>query len=383
MLNKDKEIIQSIVQEVMVAQKKQEEEKIPERALEQPSTEKSPFGAEYGVTENLETNTKLIKEWCKNSQLKIVDYYYGSVIQNKVSLFYLEDRVDTRTLEEVQNKMSNLEIDYLLHVETIGEELQHKSAGLFPTVRVSERFDVIVSDLIQGKVIIIADHCPLAVIAPVVFWGFFHQQDDYYTRTGRFTLRILKILAFLFTIYGSTFFIVVQKFHLDQIDNKKIYELFNGADYILPALVQILLIMLVMRMAIVNSVLVYSSYMILISLLVTMIIGEMSVKINLLNPFIVVLMNLSILTSLHSLFKGLRPIIQTLEPIMLFTGYFFDWWGVAILSLIFFCWASFLKPYGIHYLSPIIPLKVQDLKDTLWRGKLKKIINAKHTYREK
>ncbi|MGM0842740.1 MAG: spore germination protein [Bacillota bacterium] len=41
-----------------------------------------------------------------------------------------------------------------------------------------------------------------------------------------------------------------------------------------------------------------------------------------------------------------------------------------------------LKSVGVPYLSPIIPFKMQELKDTFYREDLQKLTNSKHTYIE-
>lgn len=41
-----------------------------------------------------------------------------------------------------------------------------------------------------------------------------------------------------------------------------------------------------------------------------------------------------------------------------------------------------LKSLGVPYLSPLIPFRIQELKDTIYRGDLQTLINSKHTYTE-
>ncbi len=41
-----------------------------------------------------------------------------------------------------------------------------------------------------------------------------------------------------------------------------------------------------------------------------------------------------------------------------------------------------LKSVGVPYLSPLIPFKIQELKDTFYREDLQKLTKSKHSYNE-
>ncbi|MBZ9535279.1 spore germination protein [Cytobacillus oceanisediminis] len=41
-----------------------------------------------------------------------------------------------------------------------------------------------------------------------------------------------------------------------------------------------------------------------------------------------------------------------------------------------------IKSLGVPYLSPLIPFRIQELKDTIYRGDLQTLINSKHTYKD-
>lgn len=41
-----------------------------------------------------------------------------------------------------------------------------------------------------------------------------------------------------------------------------------------------------------------------------------------------------------------------------------------------------LRSIGVPYLSPLIPFKIAELKDSLYRGNLEPLVNSKHNYPE-
>ncbi|PGM55047.1 spore germination protein [Bacillus sp. AFS053548] len=42
-----------------------------------------------------------------------------------------------------------------------------------------------------------------------------------------------------------------------------------------------------------------------------------------------------------------------------------------------------IRSLGVPYLAPFIPFNPKEMKDALFRGDLRKIINSKHTYPHK
>lgn len=67
---------------------------------------------------------------------------------------------------------------------------------------------------------------------------------------------------------------------------------------------------------------------------------------------------------------------------MLIISYFFDFVGLTIMTTLLIIYLISLKSVGVPYFAPLIPLRINELKDTLYRGNLKKLINSKHTFRE-
>ena len=41
-----------------------------------------------------------------------------------------------------------------------------------------------------------------------------------------------------------------------------------------------------------------------------------------------------------------------------------------------------LKSIGVSYLSPLIPLRIKELKDVIYRGDLRALLNSKHSFHE-
>lgn len=57
--------------------------------------------------------------------------------------------------------------------------------------------------------------------------------------------------------------------------------------------------------------------------------------------------------------------------------------GILIGFLLLIAYMATLKSIGVPYLSPFIPLSLREMKDVIFRGDLRTLINSKHTYYHK
>ena len=82
--------------------------------------------------------------------------------------------------------------------ESLAEALiSSKWRNPFPKTRYTERPDTASSALLEGRVVILVDNSPSAMILPSGIFDFFREADDYYFPpiTGTY-LRITRIIIF-------------------------------------------------------------------------------------------------------------------------------------------------------------------------------------------
>lgn len=361
--------------------KKKVEEKLPERALEEATSERSVIGQKISLTELLDTNTKLIKDMLNGSKLMVNRYTIGRNAKTNVNIFYVKDLVDKVTLSQVKAKISKLEVNYLINLEAIIDELKPKGSGLFPTTKYTERYDTMVSDLLQGKVVVICDHTPYALVAPITFWELFQTEVEYSTSYGAFTNRLMRMFGFLINVFLPSVYIAMEKFHLGDIKSEVIKGWFEGKEVLSPFW-EMVIIIFVFKIASDVSLHIYKSLGLLVTIIATLVVGEYSVTIHLISATSLVVAGLAQLSGLLIIVKGIIPLATTLSWSMLIVANFFGFTGLIIAFTLCFIWATSLKPFGVPYLSPFIPFRPWEFKDSFWRGDMKKIINSKHSFRE-
>jgi spore germination protein KA len=74
--------------------------------------------------------------------------------------------------------------------------------------------------------------------------------------------------------------------------------------------------------------------------------------------------------------------LNTLRYIFVIVAYYLGFPGIIIGSTFVFIYMVSLRSIGVPYLSPFIPFRLAELKDSLYRGNLETIVNSKHSYPE-
>lgn len=355
--------------------------KWPERSIEASIGERSSRGPQIGLTEKMKTNINLIRSSLKTPDFCVETINIGSISPTSVSILYLEGMVDKGILKEVKKRLKSLNIKYVLSERVLEDVLEGKPKSFFARVRHSERIDGVVSSLFEGRVVVIVDGYPFAIIAPALFIDFMQGADDYHISMGRFTNRIMRFIAFVLGVYLPGVYIAIDNFHNDDLPNK-ISKAIISNDELLPTFWEMFILIFLIRMLVDVSFRLPNSAVILVSLIGTIVIGETAVTAKLIHPVSLIVIGITALSSFLGANRGLVGADATLRMFFLIIANFFGFNGIIITTTILIIYMVSLKSVGVPYLSPLIPFKIEECKDTFFRGDLQKLTNSKHTYTE-
>ncbi|MDV2884724.1 spore germination protein [Alkalihalophilus pseudofirmus] len=349
-----------------------------ERSIEEALGERVPQGPIIGLTEKLRTNINILRSMIKSPDLCIENREVGAISKTQISVVYMNGIVDKGILKKVQSRLSNLSIKYLLEARIIDEVIEGKKS-IFTLNKRTERPDVLASSLYEGKVGIIVDGTPFAIITPSLFIESFQTPDDYFLKAGRFTSRFMRFGGFFLSVYLPGIYVALEKFHQDNYSEKVVKSLFSDGE-LLPVFWEMLLLLFILKILMDATFRIPKSSIILISLVATIIIGQTAVTAKLLHPASLITIGITFLASFLIVYRGLAEAMGTLRFLFVIAAALLGFNGLIVGTTILILYMTNLKSAGVPYLSPIIPLRFKELKDTLYRGDLKSLINSKHSY---
>ena len=88
----------------------------------------------------------------------------------------------------------------------------------FPQVHSTERPDVVAAGLLEGKVAILVDTTPFALIVPMTFWAGMQASEDYYIRWPVATfVRWIRFIFIFIAIFAPPLYVAITTFHQEMI----------------------------------------------------------------------------------------------------------------------------------------------------------------------
>lgn len=188
------------------------------RAVEEPLTESVVRGPRESFVENLRTNTALIRRRLKTPSLKIELLRLGRYTLTNVAVVYLEDLVDPALVQEVRQRLERIKTDGVLESAYIEEFIEDNPTSPFPQIDHTERPDKVVACLLEGRVAILVDNTPFALLVPTVFVQFLQSSEDYYERYYLSSfLRIARLIALHVALLLPALYVAVSTFHQEML----------------------------------------------------------------------------------------------------------------------------------------------------------------------
>ncbi len=142
--------------------------------------EKVIQGPQAGFDGSLETNLNLLRSRYPQASLTMESYKAGSLTQTNVTVLYDKKKVNEKALKAVQQAIQGVKAEVIMSLSELGNEFTKNKRTLFPTSLVTERPDRVVLNLAQGKVVLLMEGTPFALIVPAVYYDFISSMEDRY-----------------------------------------------------------------------------------------------------------------------------------------------------------------------------------------------------------
>ncbi len=154
----------------------------PARSVEEPEKDKSLRGSRDGFVETIVFNTAMMRRRIRSPQLVMEMTEAGQSSRTDIAVCYMQDRVDEELLQNVKNRIESLEIDDLrMNTQSLADALfKRKWFNPFPKFKFTERPDTAAACLLEGKVVILIDNSPSALILPTSIYDMVEEANDYY-----------------------------------------------------------------------------------------------------------------------------------------------------------------------------------------------------------
>ncbi len=325
----------------------------PARSVDEPDKDKSLRGSRDGFVETIVFNTALMRRRIRDRHLVMKMLEVGESSRTDVALCYMDDRVDQELLKNLNYRIRDIKVDDLrMNQQSLAECLfKRKWYNPFPKFKFTERPDTAAACLLEGKVVILVDNSPSAMILPTSILDIIEEANDYYfpTLTGMY-LKVSRALITFLTIFLTPVFLL---FMQNLIWLPKIFAFVAVKDTVnIPLIFQLLMLEVAidgLRLAALNTPSMLSTPL---SVIAGLVMGEFSVKSGWFNAEVMLYMAFVAVANYTQPNFELGYALKFMRLELLVLTAVFNWIGFLAGTVIVICSICFNKTLsGRSYLN--------------------------------
>jgi len=341
----------------------------PVRSVDEPEKEKSLRGPKDGLVETLLFNTAMIRRRIRDPKLVFEMHTVGTTSKTDVCVVYIKDVADDKLIEKVVSKIKDINLDST----TVGDQSIVEAIGKsqwlnpFPKVRYTQRPDIVSAHLTEGKIVILTDNSPTAIMIPTSIFDFLQDTDDYYfpIMTGNY-FRFMRTANMLVVIFLTPIYLLIAE---DYITIPQRLEFFMPDEgYSMPLFWQFILLEFAidgLKLASLNTP---SSMGMSLSVIGALILGQFAIDSGWFIPQTILCMAILALAAFTQPGIELGYALKYMRVLLLIGAIIFGVWG-AIIALIIglIILATTKNIVGTPYLYPLFPLEWKKLRKLLFK----------------
>lgn len=352
------------------------------RSIQEPSGEGNIMGSHEGFVETIRTNMSQIRRRLKTTELVMEMFTKGEKSHTDLCLCYMKDRVPKALMEKIRRSLDKVELEAILTTGYLRPFLENSSFQIFDSTGTTERPDVLCSKLIEGRVALLVDGVPYAIVVPRLFCESFQTLDDYAFKPYYATfIRWLKYGAFLGAILLPSFYVAIVMYHPELL-NSTLFMLLVDAEKKAPLSIVTESLFALIMYEIIREAGVRLPKPVggAVSIISGLIIGDAAVNSGLISTPLLTMTALSVLGGL--VVPELNPQVTVLRFAFLIAGGALGLFGISVLACAVLVNICATEDYGFPYTAPISPFRKRGMEDTAVRSGIEKMQSRGFTVEE-
>lgn len=339
------------------------------RSLQQSETESLVLGPKIGFTESLTTNLNIIRWSIRYRDLVLERHMIGDREPREVRLIYIKSIANEVDVNTMRQRLEELEVDTVDDSAVLTQYLEDSSTTIFPQFLETELPDRFSYNINRGKIGVLVENSPTAIIAPSTFFSFFESTEDLYMRwnVGTF-LRLLRYISFFLSTFLTPLYVAAVTFHYEIMPTPLLINVGDSrATVPFPPILEALFLEFMIELLRESGARLPTKIGQTIGIVGGVVVGTAAVEAGITSNVLIIFVALSALASFTApnyLMGTTARIIRF--PTIVLAGL------LGIIGIVFgICFIIIhllkLTSLGRSYLSPIYPIAIDDFNKVLYR----------------
>lgn len=337
------------------------------RSVSPPIADQTVYGPQEAFTENIRVGISLIRRRLRTPALRFEMLSAGRLSKTDIVIAYIRGRASGEAVAKLRSRIQSADPDTVLSSGYLRPFIEKGyPRTLFSPSRLTERPDTTAAALAEGKIAVLIDGTPFALILPTVFAEAFTTPDDRACKPLYVSfIRWLKYLAFfLATLFPGLYAAAV--FEPESFAFKLLLNLYSAEESTqFPLGVEVLIITLLLEILREAGIRLPKAVGSAVSIVGGLIIGDAAVKCGIISAPLLILVGLTATSSF--VIPELSQQTSVMRVIFILAGTLAGMYGLACALIIMLANICAMDELSLCYTSPLIPLDKRRIGRLFWQ----------------
>ena len=279
----------------------------------------------------------------------------------------------------MRKRLDAFEVDGIEDGGMIEYLTRKKKEGRFPVYQTTERPDRAAQAILEGRVVLLTDNSPEALIFPATLNSLFQTADDYYNRWPVATFaRMIRYVAAFIAVGLPGLYIAITCYHRELIPDKLLYAIADARSQLsFPVVVEVLIMELLFELLREAGIRLPSQLGNTIGVVGGLIVGQSAVEAGIVSTMVVIVVALTAIASFAIPNEAFASVFRLLKFVIIITSALYGILGFILAMLVLVFHLASLDSFGVPYMSPVVTCGYtgEGYKDFVVRVPIKKMIN--------
>ena len=323
--------------------------------IDGPETEQTIYGPQEGFAEMLRNNSALVRKILKTEKLISEGVKIGAVSKTRGVLMYISDIANDSLVNEARRRINSISTDYIIAIEEVMQFLEESTFAATTQIMSTERPDKVARALVEGRVVLLLNGSPRALIFPTTAFELTHSVSDDYLRVPYANMsRIIRLIAIFMSILLPGLYLATTLFHQEVIPTYLLYSISASRENVpFPSIIELILMDLSFEMIREAGIRMPNPIGSTLGIVGGLILGQAAVSARIVSPIMIIVIAITGIGSFATVDYSLSWSYRMLRLIFVALGSLMGYYGIAIGIFVYSLIMGKRKSFGVPFLQPL------------------------------
>lgn len=336
-------------------------------SISEPDSEVNIKGTKEALTDSLRISMSLIRRRIKSPLLRFELIKAGTLSDIELAIVYIEGKTPERLREEVKKRLKAIKLELVLTSGSIMPFVSEDNGSFFSGASTTQRPDVLAAKINEGRLAVLIDGVPYAVVFPTLFTENFQSVDDYEEKPYFATFqRWVRYLAFFIAAFLPGVYVASATFHSEALSRQLLLSLIASEESTpLPLVTEMIMVIIMFEILREAGLRLPRAVGGAVSIVGGLVIGDAAVTSGLISAPLLIIIGITATSSF--VVPGLNPQVTILRLLGVILGGMAGHFGIAVLIVVTLVNAGATDGFGVPYTAPLFPFTLRAMRDVATR----------------